>query len=152
MAGTTSARALLAALSSFSARSRHCRRIPGSPSTRSSATRAGCRSFRPHGAWGEVINATPRWLVIQNHSGQQYPIALEDIGEFLVRWPASVTGLGPESVVEAVGNDLGSNVVEVTSRRRLRGYRSHARRADLQQPAGQQRRGDDDRPHVQPSS
>ncbi len=74
----------------------------------------GLPQLPPQGAWGEVINATPRWLVIQNHSGQQFPVALEDIGEFLVRWPASVSGLGPDSLVEAVGNDLGSNVVEVS--------------------------------------
>ena len=74
----------------------------------------GLPQLPPQGAWGEVINATPRWLVIQNHSGQQYPIALDDIGEFLVRWPGSVNQLGPDSLVEAVGNDLGSNVVEVT--------------------------------------
>ncbi len=74
----------------------------------------GLPQLPPQGAWGEVINATPRWLVIQNHSGQQYPVALEDIGEFLVRWPGSVNQLGPDSLVEAVGNDLGSNVVEVT--------------------------------------
>ena len=74
----------------------------------------GLPQLPPQGAWGEVINATPRWLVIQNHSGQQYPIALEDIGEFLVRWPSSVDAMGAESLVEAVGNDLGSNVVEVT--------------------------------------
>jgi hypothetical protein len=74
----------------------------------------GLPQLPPQGAWGEVINATPRWLVIQNHSGQQYPIALEDIGEFLVRWPGSVNQMTAESVVEAVGNDLGSNVVEVT--------------------------------------
>ena len=48
----------------------------------------GLPQLPPQGAWGEVINATPRWLVIQNHSGQQFPIALEDIGEFLVRWPS----------------------------------------------------------------
>jgi hypothetical protein len=74
----------------------------------------GLPQLPPQGAWGEVINATPRWLVIQNHSGQQYPVALEDIGEFLVRWPGSINQLGPDSLVEAVGNDLGSNVVEVT--------------------------------------
>ena len=74
----------------------------------------GLPQLPPQGAWGEVINATPRWLVIQNHSGQQYPIALEDIGEFLVRWPSSLDQHGAESLVEAVGNDLGSNVVEVT--------------------------------------
>jgi hypothetical protein len=74
----------------------------------------GLPQLPPQGAWGEVINATPRWIVIQNHSGQQYPIAIEDIGEFLVRWPSGVDALGPGSMVEAVGNDLGSNVVEVS--------------------------------------
>jgi hypothetical protein len=73
----------------------------------------GLPQLPPQGAWGEVINATPRWIVIQNHSGQQFPIALDDIGEFLVRWPGSVDQLGPESLVEAVGNDMGSNIVEV---------------------------------------
>jgi hypothetical protein len=73
----------------------------------------GLPQLPPQGAWGEVINATPRWLVIQNHTGQQYPIALDDIGEFLVRWPSSLDQHGAESLVEAVGNDLGSNVVEV---------------------------------------
>jgi hypothetical protein len=55
---------------------------------------------------------TSRWLVIQNHSGQQYPIALDDFGEFLVRWPTSVDRLGAQSVVEAVGRDVGSNVLQ----------------------------------------
>ncbi len=68
----------------------------------------------PQGAWGEVINVTSRWIVIQNHSGQQYPISVDDIGEFLVRWPSSLDSLGPQSVVEAVGRDAGSNMVEVS--------------------------------------
>jgi hypothetical protein len=66
----------------------------------------------PQGAWGEIINVTSRWVVIQNHSGQQYPIAVDDLGEFLVRWPSGLDALGPQSVVEAVGQDLGSNVVQ----------------------------------------
>ena len=74
----------------------------------------GLPQLPPQGAWGEVINATPRWLVVQNHTGQQYPIAFEDIGSFLIRWPASVEGLTAGSLVEAVGSDLGSNVVGVT--------------------------------------
>jgi hypothetical protein len=74
----------------------------------------GLPQLPPTGAWGEVIYSTPRWLVIQNHSGQQYPIAAEDVGEFLIRWPGSINALGPESVVEAVGRDAGSNVVEVS--------------------------------------
>jgi hypothetical protein len=68
----------------------------------------------PQGAWGEIINTTTRWIVIQNHSGQQYPISIDDIGEFLIRWPSSVDALGPESVVEAVGPDLGSNVLQTS--------------------------------------
>jgi len=74
----------------------------------------GLPQLPPQGAWGEVINVTTRWVVIQNHSGQQYPISIDDIGEFLVRWPSSVDRLGGQSVVEAVGQDLGSNVVEVS--------------------------------------
>ena len=57
----------------------------------------GLPQLPPQGAWGEVINVTSRWLVIQNHSGQQYPIATDDIGEFLVRWPSSVENLGPQA-------------------------------------------------------
>jgi hypothetical protein len=74
----------------------------------------GVPQIPPMGAWGEVINATSRWVVIQNHSGQQYPIAVEDIGEFLVRWPSSLEALGQQSLVEAVGQDLGSNVLQTT--------------------------------------
>jgi hypothetical protein len=72
----------------------------------------GLPELPPQGAWGEVINATPRWLVIQNHSGQQYPVSVDSVGEFLIRWPYSVAALTGQSVVEAVGRDLGSNVVE----------------------------------------
>ena len=74
----------------------------------------GLPQLPPQGAWGEVINVTPRWLVIQNHSGQQYPIAAEDIGEFLARWPTSLENLGLQTVVEAIGRDIGSNTVEVS--------------------------------------
>ncbi|MGO9465064.1 MAG: hypothetical protein ACLQVF_13035 [Isosphaeraceae bacterium] len=72
----------------------------------------GIPELPPQGAWGEVINVTPRWLVIQNHSGQQFPISVDDIGTFLIRWPSSIANLGPRSVVEAVGISLGSNLVE----------------------------------------
>jgi hypothetical protein len=72
----------------------------------------GLPQLPPQGAWGEVINATPRWLVVQNHSGQQYPISVDSIGEFLIRWPYSLDAMGNRSVVEAVGRDLGSNLVE----------------------------------------
>jgi hypothetical protein len=73
----------------------------------------GLPNLPPQGAWGEIINVTSRWVVIQNHSGQQYPIAVDDLGEFLVRWPGSIDGIGNGSLVEAVGVDLGSNIVQV---------------------------------------
>jgi hypothetical protein len=72
----------------------------------------GLPQLPPSGAWGEVINATTRWIVIQNHSGQQYPISIDDVGEFLVRWPSSLDALTPQSVVEAVGQDIGSNTLQ----------------------------------------
>ncbi|HZW34088.1 MAG TPA: hypothetical protein VFF52_25415 [Isosphaeraceae bacterium] len=71
----------------------------------------GLPQLPPQGAWGEIINVTSRWVVIQNHSGQQYPIAVDDLGEFLVRWPLRVEALGNRSMVEAVGDDLGSNFI-----------------------------------------
>jgi hypothetical protein len=72
----------------------------------------GLPQLSPDGEWAEIINATPRWVVIQNQTGQQYPIAVDDLGEFLVRWPSSVDQLGNQSVVEGFGQDLGSNIVE----------------------------------------
>jgi hypothetical protein len=72
----------------------------------------GLPHLPPQGAWGEIINVTSRWIVIQNHTGQQYPIAINDIGEFLVRWPSSVDAMGERSMVEAIGPDLGNNVVQ----------------------------------------
>ncbi len=72
----------------------------------------GLPQLPPQGAWGEIINVTSRWIVIQNHNGQQFPIALEDISEFLVRWPTTLDALTNASMVEAVGQDLGNNVVQ----------------------------------------
>jgi len=71
----------------------------------------GLPQLPPDGAWGEVINVTPRWIVVQNHSGQQFPIAIDDIQDFLIRWPTSIDSLNPQSMVEAVGQTPGSNVV-----------------------------------------
>src|SRR6516164_6544799 len=59
----------------------------------------GLPDLPPSGAWGEVINVTSRWLVIQNHAGQQFPIAIEDITEFLIRWPSSLDALEPDDLV-----------------------------------------------------
>jgi len=72
----------------------------------------GMPNLPPQGAWGEIINVTSRWIVIQNHTGQQYPIAVKDLGEFLVRWPSNVNALGDRSIVEAIGPDIGNNVLQ----------------------------------------
>jgi hypothetical protein len=80
---------------------------------RHSLTR-GVPDLPPQGAWGEIIHATPRWLVLQNYAGQQFPIAVEDISDFLIRWPMTLDAVGPNSLVEAIGPDLGSNVLRTT--------------------------------------
>jgi hypothetical protein len=72
----------------------------------------GLPQLPPQGAWGEIINVTSRWIVIQNHGGQQFPIAVDSLGEFLVRWPGSLDAIGRESLVEAVGRNMGSNVIQ----------------------------------------
>jgi len=74
----------------------------------------GLPDLPPQGAWGEIINVTDRWLVLQNHNGQQFPIAVDDIDEFLIRWPSSLEEISPQSLVEAVGPTPGSNVVRVS--------------------------------------
>lgn len=72
----------------------------------------GLPELPPQGAWGEVINVTSRWIVVQNHSGQQFPIAIDDLQEFLIRWPTGINSLTGQSWVEAVGQTPGSNVVQ----------------------------------------
>jgi hypothetical protein len=68
----------------------------------------------PKGAWGEVIMANSKWIVIQNQERQQFPIRVDasHIKQFLARWPTNVGALTPNSVVEAIGPDLGNNTVE----------------------------------------
>ena len=65
----------------------------------------------PQGAWGEVIMANAKWVVVQNHEGQQFPIATTAVSQFLIRWPSSINNLTQNSMVEAIGDDLGSNVL-----------------------------------------
>ena len=63
----------------------------------------------PRGAWGEVIMANSKWMVVQNHEGQQFPIANDSIGQFLIRWPTTLDQLTAATVVEAIGQDVGNN-------------------------------------------
>jgi hypothetical protein len=72
----------------------------------------GLPQLPAEGTWGEVINVTTRWIVIQNQSRQQFPIRVDNLGDFLVRWPITIDRLGAQSVVESVGRDAGSNVLQ----------------------------------------
>ena len=63
------------------------------------------------GQWAEVINATSRWLVIQDQDGIQYPIAADRVRQFLIRWPSSTAKLTNASLVEVTGPDGGSNTI-----------------------------------------
>ncbi len=65
----------------------------------------------PKGAWGEVIMANTKWIVIQNQQGQQFPIAMQEVQQFLIRWPTTPNALTPRSLVEAIGADVGSNTL-----------------------------------------
>lgn len=68
----------------------------------------------PQGAWGEVIMANAKWIVIQNSDGKQFPVKSDSahIRDFLVRWPTSPSALTNRSLVEAVGQDIGNNTLE----------------------------------------
>src|SRR4051794_14172420 len=66
----------------------------------------------PRPGWAEVIAATPRWLVIQNERGQQFPLEISKIGLFPVRWPAGPERLAIGTLAEIVGVDLGANRIE----------------------------------------
>jgi hypothetical protein len=68
----------------------------------------------PPGAWGEVIFANERWIVVQNSDGQQFPIAADSINQFLVRWPITLSALTPASWIEATGDDIGSMSLRTT--------------------------------------
>jgi hypothetical protein len=68
-------------------------------------------SIPPQGTWAEVINVTPKWLVLQDQQGRQFPVDARSIKQFLVRWQSSASQLTSESLVEVTGIDAGSNVV-----------------------------------------
>jgi hypothetical protein len=58
--------------------------------------------------------ANTKWIVVQNNDRQQFPIKVDSahIRQFLVRWPTSPAALTPNSLVEAIGMDLGNNVIQ----------------------------------------
>jgi hypothetical protein len=60
----------------------------------------------PQGAFFEVIFANPKWVVVQNERGQQFPVAADLINQFLIRWQADIRDLNPAVLVEAVGPEV----------------------------------------------
>lgn len=66
---------------------------------------------RPTGQWAEVVNATSKWIVIQDQDGRQFPIATDRVRQFLVRWPSNTASLTPASMIEVTGPDAGSNTI-----------------------------------------
>jgi hypothetical protein len=63
------------------------------------------------GEWAEVINVTPKWIVVQDEDGKQYPIASDRVRQFLIRWPSSTSQITSASMIEVTGPDVGSNVI-----------------------------------------
>jgi hypothetical protein len=63
------------------------------------------------GVWAEVINVTPKWIVVQNESGQQFPIAADRVRQFLIRWPLPSSSITPQSMLEVTGSNDGSNIL-----------------------------------------
>jgi hypothetical protein len=61
--------------------------------------------------WAEVISVTDKWIVLQNERGQQFPLAFDSVGVFLVRWPADLSRISPDAMVEATGVDNGSRQI-----------------------------------------
>jgi len=64
------------------------------------------------GQWAGVIYANDKWLVLQNQAGQQFPVALDSIRLFLMRWPLAASQIPTDALIEANGIDLGNNVVQ----------------------------------------
>lgn len=67
--------------------------------------------FPPAGDWAEVVTVTSKWLVLQNEKGQQFPVSLDAIDEFVIRWPIDPARITPSAIVEVIGLDLGSNQI-----------------------------------------
>jgi hypothetical protein len=68
-------------------------------------------AFNPPGEWLQVLTVTDNWLVLQNELGQQFPVSLDAVRLFAMRWPTSLETLSPVDLVEVTGLDIGSNRV-----------------------------------------
>jgi hypothetical protein len=67
----------------------------------------------PAGEWAEaeILTVTPKWLVLQNPQGQQFPVSLaaNSVQLFLIRWPTTPDRLAPDAWIEASGGIGNSN-------------------------------------------
>jgi hypothetical protein len=63
----------------------------------------------PQGDWVEVLTVKGKWLVVQNQRGQQFPIDLDNVGLFMVRWPINLASVPPEDLADVYGLDLNNN-------------------------------------------
>ena len=84
-----------------------------SPSLYWHANKGGIKDVNqtPAGQWAEVLTVTPKWIVVQDEQGLQFPIASDRVRQFLIRWPSSTSLITNNTVVEVSGPDGGSNVI-----------------------------------------
>lgn len=63
--------------------------------------------FQPGGGeWARVVTATPKWIVLENAAGQQFPVSFGAIEVFVIRWPANPRMAGAGTLAEVTGLDL----------------------------------------------
>lgn len=67
--------------------------------------------FPPGGGWARVLTSTDKWLVLVNEDNQQFPVAYDSTGLFVMRWPISPVALTPADLIEVTGVNLGTNQV-----------------------------------------
>lgn len=61
--------------------------------------------------WARVVTVTPRWVVLQNEEGQQFPVSTDRIRLFVMRWPSSLDRVSPSALLEMTGLNQGSNML-----------------------------------------
>jgi hypothetical protein len=74
-------------------------------------SRAGMGALQVEWSEAEILTVTPKWLVLQNPKGQQFPVFLADLPLFLIRWPTSPDRLAPDSWMEVTGGIGNSNQI-----------------------------------------
>lgn len=96
--------------------------------------------FPPSGDWVEVVTVTPKWLVLQNQSGQQFPVSFDAVQQFVIRWPIAPERITAGALVETMGVDLGSNRIQTDHVDVFEGSARSMTRPTLQRVIGYNRR------------